>query len=191
MKTRVRRISYYSTALWFAAENGNAGQLRKVWEVNLKENIKEVEHTKVLQPTVFALRFSPDGQNIAVVVEQYVPEGSKDRRSHLLVIPVPPSNASIRQFEISAGVSDLDSLGRWESFEWTAAGDAILADGELVRLRDGSPCSPALGPIENAYAEEGRIARFLLLDRDCRVGADWKFAGDWILNDLSMDRSLL
>ena len=191
MTRQVRWTICYLMTFWIITVSTNAGSLRKLWEVNLKDGIKEIEHSKVRKPTVFALRFSPNGQHIAVVVEAYLPEGSERECNHVLVVPVQRSNAPIRQFEISAGVTDLDHSNRWVSFDWTAAGDAIVVGGELVRFTDPRPCGLTLGPIENAFAEEGRIARFLLLDKDCSVDAHWKFGSDWIVKDVSIERTLL
>ncbi len=190
--TQFRQSIRYSAIFWVVAASSNAGSLRTLWEINLKDSIKELEHAKVREPTVFALRFSPDGQNIAVVVEQYALDGSEGWSNHLLVVPVRRSNEAIHQFEISAGTTELDYPNRWVGFEWTAAGDAIVVGGEVVRLTDRKPCGFTLGaPIRNPFAEEGRIAKFLLLDRACSAGADWKFASDWILKDVSIDRSLI
>lgn len=183
---------YYLVALCAATANANAGSLVKLWEINLRESVKEIRGSKVLAPTVFSLKFSPDGQYIGVTFEDYYPEGSLGARSHLIVVPVRHSNGSIRQFEVGAGVEDLGHASRWPGLHWTASGDAIVAGGELVRLTDRRPpCSVTLGAVANSYVEEGRIARFLLLDKSCSSEENWKFANDWTINDVTIDRALL
>jgi hypothetical protein len=191
VKNMLRATICCSVALLTVTVFARAGSLHEIWEINLKGAIKEIEHSKVRQPTVFAVRFSPDGRQLAVVIEDYVRDGSEDAMTHLLVVPVERSSAPVRQFEISAGVGLIDRQSGWEHFEWTAAGDAIVVGGDLVRIADRKPCGVTLGDIDNFYAEAGRIARYLILDKGCRADAKWDFDSGWEINDLSVERSLL
>jgi hypothetical protein len=190
MTKQVRWLIFFMVAFCVVTARTDAGSLLKLWEINLRDNIKEIEHSKIGLPTVFALRFSPDGQHIAVIIEEYHPGGGESPATHLLVVPVRHSNGSVRQFEVRAGAEDLGHTFGWSGFQWTAASDAIVVEGELLRLTDRKSCA-TLGSIVNSFAEEARIAQFLLRDNNCSANANWKFSNDWILNDISMERSLL
>jgi hypothetical protein len=145
------------------------------------------------------LRFSPDGQRIAVVVEEYLlPQ--RGVRVHLLIVPLQPSGTPIRQFEIEHGLMEMGDRGFWSSFQWTAKGDAIFVGGEIIRLTDRQPCDLTPGGklpgsrvriAENYFAEEGSIARAFLLDAVCNPEEHWDFRSDWIIRDVSLARHLI
>jgi hypothetical protein len=65
---------------------GVAGSLKKVWDIDLTNTIKqnEVDHSD--GPPIRAMRFSPDGKRLAVVADRYLSDG--EYKSRLLIIQV-------------------------------------------------------------------------------------------------------
>lgn len=179
-----------------------AGSLRKVWELNLKDKLIEDKTAHIFLPTVFALRFSPDGKHVAVVIEEYRPQGSEDGKCHLLIVPAQRSDAPVRQFDIQAGIDDSVGIPAWPNLNWTASGDAIVAGDEVIQLADRKSCrfSPGsrvagsrlvIGKEGNFYADAPLIARYLLTDASCQEGTKWEFSADWTVEDVSLGRRLI
>ena len=65
---------------------GVAGSLRKLWDIDLSNIVRqnEVDHSPDLP--IRALRFSPDGKRLAVVADRYLSDGKY--KSRLVIIQV-------------------------------------------------------------------------------------------------------
>ena len=87
-----------------------AGSLEKLWDLDIRKvlNAQGASHTRALP--VLALRFSPDGRQLAAVTDWYGGKGAE--KSRLLVIQVDHPAEDNRLFEIEAGEdNDLGGAG--------------------------------------------------------------------------------
>lgn len=175
-----------------------AGSLRKIWEVSLRKTNLQPPPDKLSELPVFALRFSPDGQQLAAVLDEYGP--AKAPKSRLLIINVQQPTSEIRQFEINAGIEDDNRGARDRTFEWTASGDAIDAGGLVVLVTAKKACegepptTGSTGSEQNVLSVKETlrsVPKFLVLDAACLFGSTWRVPDDWDLQDISPDRRLL
>lgn len=140
IRHRKMRRSFCTIALILAIFCGtpgmaDAGQLRKVWEVDLR---KLVNATNGLPEfPVLALRFSPDGRKLAVIADIY--NADNGRKSRLLVSDIDHPPTKFKQFEIEFGILD----NRWGgslNFGWAPSGETVYALGKVIHLADGAIC---------------------------------------------------
>lgn len=134
MTPRLRHIILLAllTSSWQGL--AHSGSLRKVWELDLREKVRGSADDL----PVFALRFSPDGQQIAAVVHSN--SSSPPRMDELFVIDTQQRKKDTRKIEIAEGVFDDDNGHGRLNLVWTASGDAIVAVGVVVRVRDEQAC---------------------------------------------------
>jgi len=173
-----------------------AGTLRKVWEVDLRK----VAHANDGSPDfpVFALRFSPDGRKLAVIADIY--KTHEGIMSRLLVHDLNHPAADVRQFEVPFGILE-NEHGRFGAlnFGWAPSGEIIYALGKVIHLRSGTTCelsnqsvfltdnlaiSTGLSPLESR-------TRFTFFNQDCEEREKWEVQENWLIRDVSIDRSLL
>ncbi len=181
-----------------------AGTLRKVWELNLLDAIKDSGgKERGWHFGVTALRFSPNGGEIAVATNPERIDG--DVTSHLLVVRVERPRERIRRFEIAQLALDSEVLGaRAPAVGWSPAGDLILAGSNLVHLKDGKICRIEHGPNfgwPSVVGVDGVVAlevvkaghyRFDLFGADCVRSGTWAVGeGEWSISDVSADRGLV
>jgi hypothetical protein len=120
----------------------NSGELRKVWELDLRKIVRGTPSANAATLPVQLLRFSPDGQQIAVAVGWDL--SRKIFKSQLLVTDVRQPEAAPKQFVISAGVGNEGTLES-SHFGWSPDGKTVFAAGKVIRLPDGTACEPPPG----------------------------------------------
>jgi hypothetical protein len=180
----------------------HASSLKKVWDLDLRKvlDTKGANHTRALP--VFALRFSPDGRQLAAVVDWYGPRDSE--KSHLLVIQVDHQDADARLFEIEAGIDDDD--GKDSGLAWSPSGQILHAGDKSIRLKDGVSCTlptPAVFLGNDLVIARDRsdftpprdwsklASHFTFFDADCQPQGSWEVPEEWTIVDASTDRGLL
>jgi hypothetical protein len=174
-----------------------AGQLRKVWQLDLR---KVVHRTNGLPEfPVLALRFSPDGQKLAVNADIY--GTGQDRKSRLLLVGVDHPTTNVQQFEIEWGILE-NELGRGSAlnFGWAPSGEIIYAVGKVIHLADQTTCDlPNLSvfisdevaisaPIPTPFYSSTKVMFF---DQNCHQREEWEAPESWVISDVSTDRRLL
>ena len=185
--------------LIFSTLAAEGAGLRQLWEIDLTTSISEKPGAKLRQPTVFAIRFSPNNQHLAVITEEFIASGSQAVNTHLLILQAKQGRAEL-QFEVERGIADSDNMTSWPSINWTASGDAVIAGAEAIRVSDQRACGRSWGDATvgsrlvlgaNFFAAAESIARFLLSDFACEPVPRWKFKRDWRIEDISLEKGLL
>ncbi len=179
----------------------HAASLKKLWDIDLRKilDAKGAGHTRDLP--VFALRFSPDGQQVAVVADWYGAKGAEN--SHLLVIQLEHPGKDVRVFEIEAGIDDVD--GRTGGLGWSPSGEIVHAGTRFIRLKGGAPCElPRDGVFigDDLVMARDRgdfasrdwaklVSHFTFFDANCKEVGKWEVPEEWTIVDVSADRGLL
>jgi hypothetical protein len=197
LKTRFRlgRIHWLPVALLAAAWPWylRAGSLGKAWEVDLRTALQS-EHLGPHQSfKVNELLFSPDGQQIAVLLAG---------RAALLRVQNPYT--VVGQFQ----------SGLYDSFGWSPDGQIIHSGRHVVRLAGLNGCElPEFALWPTFMSNGGLIALFLdsvpllpngqidhrypdaahlrFYDADCRELDDWKVPASWLIMNATPERGLL
>jgi len=200
MKKRFNPISVTVLLTVTLQVGAYGGSLRKVWEIDLKAEIKGPVGSMLMQPSILAIRFSPDSTKIAVGGGAY--RMDRPVRSRLVLVQVEHPRINIRHFDIADIASDSEVLGiRPPAIAWSPAGDSILAGVNLIRLSDGSSCEiPAT--LEQAFFGSDRIvarmpskagsAGLEFFDFGCKSTGFSDIAyPEWTFADASSDRGLV
>jgi hypothetical protein len=184
--------------------NGRAGTLRKIWELNLETlGLKQDQHHTSGLP-VFALRFSPDNQHIAAVVDWYK-FGGEDK-SNLLVLQTLHPDVAVRNYKINAGIDEDEDSTDLANFGWSPSGEIVYAGGAVIHLGDGKVCSL---PYMSTFTAENRaigrdsadagpsrswdrlVSHFSFFNAACEEQEKWEVKEEWHIRDVSTDRGLL
>jgi hypothetical protein len=178
---------------------GAAGNLQTLFDVDLKNVIKQNSVDHSTDPHVLALRFSPNGKRLAVVVDRYLSDGVY--KSRLLIIQVESPKSVLAHYEIEAGIDEGEVGYRGPGFEWSPSGDIINAAGTIINLRDGTRCHiPHFGgligehvavTVEPPVPFAKERTRINLFDESCHNIGTWGIADKWFLQDISQDRSVI
>ena len=203
MKRRFNSICAALLAATFAASL-HAGNLRKIWELDLGAEIKGPDASQGVQPGILAVRFSPDGKRIAVAGNPY--RLGQPVMSRLIVVQVSNPRENIQRFGIGlADDSEFFGPGGPPAVAWSPAGDFILAGLNLVHLKDGATCeipnslghgflgadrliAEVLLGIEKGTA----LSRIELFDSECKSTGNWQPQyQEWAIRDVSPERGLV
>jgi len=181
----------------------HAETLKKIWDLDLRRvlDAKGVSHTRALP--VFALRFSPDGQRLAAVIDRYGAKGAE--KSRLLVVEVGHPQQDSHVFEVEAGADDALNGGPDPTFGW-ASGEVVHAGSKLIRLGSGPLCgltgngvfvgkdlAMARDPSDFGPSRDWTklVSHFAFFSAECRREGNWEVPEDWYISDASSDRGLL
>jgi hypothetical protein len=176
------------------------GSLHKVWDIDLRAELRSPSGRELMEPSIFALRFSLDGTRIAVGGGAY--RLGQPIMSRLLLVQIGDAKDKIRHFDIADIASDSEVLGvRPPAIAWSPTGDFILAGVNLIRLQDGSRCEipPTLA---QAFLGADRIVARMLaktgspdlefFDSSCKSTGAWDIGyPEWSLADVSPDRGFV
>jgi hypothetical protein len=181
-----------------------AGSLRKVWELQLDPIIKEPTAADSAIHTVNAIRFSPDEQQLAVVVDMHSTEGSF--ASHLLILDAKSSGTAPHQIELKQGVFPGDAYPSLPPLFWSPDGQSIAMFDLIISLQDGKTCLfEGRGLSVDGYIKEqtllGRItpvkidfkhphSRFALFNSHCELVDSWAVDDAWLTDDISSESGL-
>jgi hypothetical protein len=119
--------------------SGHAGSLRKIWEVDVRKIVQGIPSPNVASFPLQLLKFSPDGQQLAVAVAWDL--SPKVFKSQLLVIQTQHPTQAAKQFEISAAVAS-EGLPSATLFGWSPDGKTLFAAGKVIHLQNGATCEP-------------------------------------------------
>jgi hypothetical protein len=172
---------------------GFAASLSKVWEVDLRKMVHA--GSGMTEFPVFALRFSPDGQKLAVIADVY--SVNRDRKSRLLVIDAAYPAAAPREFEVEYGIKDGELP---LNFGWAPSGKIVYALGTVVHLETGQTCT-----LPNQSVFIGDNVAILALptppnysstplrfySQNCQETGHWDVPEAWLISGVSAERSLL
>jgi WD40-like Beta Propeller Repeat len=176
--------------------SARAGALRKVREVDLTKAV----HRSAADPgfPVFAIRFSPDGQKLAVIADVYGTQAA--RKSRLLILDIDHPVTSVGQFEVGWGILESES-GRVPNFGWAPSGEIIYALGRVIHLASGTSCEL---PSRTVFIGDDLAlsaqpyppplyssTRLTFFNQDCKEGESWEVPEGWLVSDVSTDRRLL
>lgn len=182
-----------------------AGSLRRIWELSLSKTVDAPADQKTKGVPVYAIRFSPDGKQIAVALTWYLPGGSFV--SNLVVVRTERPTDNIRKFAIH-GIADDSRPGSLPAITWSPSGDAVTAGATVIRLVQGKTCEltddrkygfvssdrivgPVL-PIGSETTTEGiGPTKFGIFDEDCQLRDTWELAQGIGVEDIFADRELL
>jgi hypothetical protein len=175
----------------------SAGRLAKVWEANLTKAIG-IEAGAEGFP-VFAMRFSPAGDRLAVIVDGRASGGGE--RSRLIVLEVAHPLSGVREFEVAPGVNENESVRIPLSFGWSPSGAIVYAAGTIVSISSGSTCtapSPVVFVTEElaiaripAVPPSDGSSRIVFYNSECRQLGTWDVKENWLIEDVSTQRALL
>ncbi|GEM_PF-4316125 len=120
--------------------------LHKLWEIDLNRIIRPVGVDHISALPIFALRFSPDGSNLAVVADLFEHQGRG--KSYLLVLKADGGLEGIKQFVVNSSVRTMQGPS-WDhpDLSWDPSGDAILVTGTMTRIPGGASCEVPEGTV--------------------------------------------
>jgi len=186
------------------AMNCSAGGLGKVWEFDLQELTPVEQGHRQASIPVFALRFSPDGQHVAVIMDWLELGGGG--KSYVLVLQTLHPELAARKFEF-AGQLNENEEDDIAPFGWSPSGEILQVGGTLIRFADGNSCS-SLSYYSRLIGDNRAIARdpayagpvnrskdishFLLFSSECHQVDKWEIPEEeWSIRDVSAERGLL
>jgi hypothetical protein len=196
LKRSVWAIALFLNAMDASLLLGQAGKLRKVWEVDLKKNV-DVRGGLAGLP-VFALRFSPDGRKLAAIADVY--QKGDRRKSRLLIIDTSDRSTQIRQFEVEFGVNENENgQGAALNFGWGPSTEVLYVWSTIVRLASGTTCElPHPGvlvddDIATSFDSDPALTmtRVTFYNQSCEQQQSWDVSEAWTVLDVSLHRRLL
>ena len=170
--------------------NAADSNIVRLWQLNLEKALSARTVNVGSGFPVFAIEFSPDGKQIAVVAAQ-IRIGVNQIRNRLFVIQAKDPNGSIKQFDVPLGTVKPT---------WSPSGELIDASGSVIRVADGAVCSiPELGYFiaENEIITWptgpaiGLPTHFTVFDNRCRPVRTIEPGEEWSINGVSLDRHLM
>jgi len=188
MKGAIRQIAVCLMACWCAF----GASLQLVWTFDLQK-VQGVGVSEELP--IRGLRFSPSGQQIAVVAG-FLNDNDGRRVSNLFVVGTKEPAANAKVIKVITGIDELESGVATNSFQWSPDGRIILVGGLVVTLPDLGACRvPDLGGFVNndkiVADATGNFGRLLEFGSDCRVLSTWDPGENWMVVDASADKGLL
>jgi hypothetical protein len=170
-----------------------AGQLRKVWELNAREFARNETEASVAALGMFALSFSPDGHRIAAVV------GRSWREEFILILDVADPHGKTRRLDVNPKIWESDPTS-YSSPSWSSSGGQILLGHTIVQVPSGNACSLPEGAMFPGFffigdaqvaGKEWNPTRLSFYDLDCHHTGIWVPANDWDIYDTFAEQSLI
>jgi hypothetical protein len=171
---------------------GQTAELRKMWEVDLRKAAHLTDGSPDVP--VFALRFSPDGQKLAVIADVY--KARSGRKSRLVIVDVGNHTPEAQQFDVTFGLLD---WGAALNFGWTPSGNIIYALGKAINLAGGTSCEL---PNQSIFVSDDigvsvlpdslrQHTEITFYDQMCKERDKWEVPESWLASDVSTDRCLI
>jgi len=114
-----------------------AGSLREIWELDLRKIVRGTPSSNVASLPLQLLKFSPDGQQLAVAVAWDL--SLKVLKSQLLVIQTQHPTEAAKQFEISAGIGN-EGIPSARLFGWSPDGKTLFDAGKVIHPQNEKTC---------------------------------------------------
>ncbi len=175
------------------------GALHKVWEVDVAKKV-DLQGRESSLP-VFALRFSPDGRKLAVIMDRY--GIGQETKSLLMLMDVERPNVPLQQSAVGFGVLENEN-GRLGGllFGWSPSGQVVYATVTVIHVGNSKTCDLPNGRGGVFIRDDLAIARFFprqaeatshfrFYDSDCQEQNQWDIPNGWSIEDVSLDRHLL
>jgi hypothetical protein len=152
---------------------------------------------------IFAISFSPDGNQLAVVADSVRTGGKK--RGRLFIIATQHPDAGVNTFEVGAGI-DNGEEGPIGVLGWSPSGNEIIAGGILldiltkktcevpessILIGDGRVIGRARADLAATVLSEGHSSSFVIFDKSCEVVGKWMVSEDWKILGVSPDGRLM
>jgi hypothetical protein len=169
-----------------------------VWQVDLRNLLGSRSGELAPDAPIHALRFSPDGRRIAVVVggNGFVRrEGPRDT-DRLIILNVDDPDRTVAPFAVNHGVDDNDGPSIF-AFGWSPSSSLINVGGTLVDTRSAQSCTL---PSDGLLIAHDRVigpfsigewssdpAHFHIYDSHCDEVGDWSLPESWSLQRVSSD----
>jgi dipeptidyl aminopeptidase/acylaminoacyl peptidase len=177
-------------ALLVACSGLSGGSLQAVWTLDLHK-IQGVAVGQELP--IRALRFSPDGKQIAIVAG-FV-KGDNGHPSNLFLAEV-RDPATARRLTIPTSVDELEGGLSSNNFQWSPGGSGLFVGGTVVSLPDANTCEV---PVFGGFISNDRIItyvqgdthRFREFGPDCQPISTWETRESWFIEDRSPEKDLL
>ncbi len=204
MKRRLIRCAAAVLLAGHFAAISSGAELRKVWDVDLAQAIRPDIAPGFDGLPVLAVRFSPDGRQIAVLAGKSRVDGRDV--SSLLIFRTDRTADSVRRFEIR-GVHE-DRLELPSVIMWSREQDAVIVGQTVVRVESGASCrlpeNSTSGFLDSMhiftwlfrsgqpklYGSNPAIYEFF--GPDCRsIGTAWDGKTASVISDISLDGRLV
>jgi dipeptidyl aminopeptidase/acylaminoacyl peptidase len=168
----------------------SGGSLEAVWTLDLHK-VPGVAVGGELP--IRALRFSPDGQHIAIVAGFI--KGDDGHSSNLFVGGV-KEPAATKRITIPTSVDELEGGLSSNNFQWSPSGSRLFVGGTVVSLPGYETCAV---PVFGGFISDDRIItyvqgdghRFREFDTDCQPISTWETRESWFIEDRSPEKNLL
>jgi hypothetical protein len=155
-----------------------AGSLKKAWEVDLKKALQDEHLDSNESFKVRQVLFSPDGQQIAVMLQ-----------NSAILLRAQDPKALLGRFRV--GLND--------AFGWSPDSQMIHAGNHVVRLGDGKACDlPQLTLFPHFIGKQSLVAMsppdyrtLRFFDSDCKENGSWDVRERWGIQDASAEQKLL
>jgi hypothetical protein len=180
----------------------SGGSLRKIWEVDLTAEIKGPGAHVGFQPGILAIRFSPDGKEIAIATNPYR-RGRSGGVSKVITLALESARRVIQRFDIEDLASDSESVAQGPpAISWSPTGDFVLAGLSLIRLKEAAICEIPNSRGHGFVAPDRIVAGVLLgldshgaarsrvelFDTECRSTGMWQPSyQEWDIRDVAAD----
>lgn len=177
--------------------------MHEIWKIDLNKTVDGAAQQRVKGIPVYALRFSPDGQQVAAALTWYLPGGKIV--SNLIVMQTQHPNDNIRKFDIQ-GIAN-DYLSTLPAITWSPSADGITAGDTVIRLDEGRTCE-LTDNREHGFIRADRIVassfptapekiaggigptKFDIFDGNVHLRDSWELARGIKVADISADRGL-
>jgi hypothetical protein len=175
-----------------AFSRASGGSLQPVWTFDL-HSVQGVGAAQDLP--IRGLRFSPDGQKIAILAG-FLKDADESRISNLFIVGTKNPAASATRIKIATGVDELESGVASNNFQWSPDGLRVFVGGSVLSVPGHQICMvPSLG----GFVSNGRVItdaagdfnRLLEFGPDCQALSIWEPGENWMIMDTSADKDLL
>jgi hypothetical protein len=168
------------------------GSLQPVWTLDLHK-VEGVNADEELP--IRALRFSPDGHQIAIIAG-FLKGGDGRRASNLFIVGSKSPAMGARRVSIATGVNELESDLSPDGFQWSPTGTRLFVGGTVVSLPDYATCEvPSVGGFVSSERivtdATGDFSRLREFNPGCLPLSTWEPGENWMIVATSPEEGLL